>query len=52
MKERPPKPRKEDFDSVAASMKASAAWAEQWNVWPWGGPPDEDDNYYFEIASG
>lgn len=29
-------------------MRASAEWAETWNVWPWGGK-DEDDDFYFEV---
>lgn len=29
-------------------LRASAAWAEaNMNEWPWGGPKDEDDEYYF-----
>ena len=52
MKERPPKPRKKDFTDWNEFMKASAAWAEVWNVWPWGGPKDEDDDFYFEADTG
>lgn len=49
MKERPPKPRKADFTDMRDFLRASAEWAEQWNVWPWGGPKDEDDDEYFEV---
>lgn len=51
MTKRPPKPKKIDFDSMQEFLRASAAWAEQWNVWPWGGPADEDDGYVFELAN-
>lgn len=50
MAERPPKPRKSDFTDMREFMRASAAWAQEWNVWPWGGPKDEDDDYYFVVA--
>jgi hypothetical protein len=49
MKERPPKPRKVDFADMGEFLHASAEWADLWNVWPWGGPKDEDDDYYFEV---
>lgn len=49
MKERPPKPRKADFADMGEFLRASAEWAEMWNVWPWGGPKDEDDDYYFDV---
>lgn len=50
MTERPPKPRKQDFTDMREFMRASADWAEKWNVWPWGGPRDEDDEYVFIVS--
>lgn len=50
--ERPPKPRKQDFADMRDFLRASAAWAETWNVWPWGGPKDEDDEFVFEVSDG
>ncbi|WP_156927833.1 hypothetical protein [Bradyrhizobium sp. Tv2a-2] len=50
MKERPPKPRKSDFADMGSFMRASAEWAQQWNVWPWGGPDDEDDQYVYDAT--
>ncbi len=47
--ERPHKPRKSDFKDMREFMLASAEWASEWNVWPWGGPKDEDDTYYFVV---
>jgi hypothetical protein len=32
-------------------MQASAKWAAEWNVWPWGGPKDEDDDFYYTVTS-
>jgi hypothetical protein len=46
----PPKPRKKDFVLVGDFMRASAEWAEKYNHWPWGGPRDEDDDYFFEVV--
>jgi hypothetical protein len=48
--ERPPKPRKSDYANLHDFMLASSDWAERWNVWPWGGPKDEDDEFIFEVA--
>lgn len=32
-------------------MRAAAEWANtNMNEWPWGGPQDEDDVYYFVVA--
>lgn len=50
MTECPPKPRKTDFANARDFLIASAEWAEKWNVWPWGGPKDEDDEYYFVVT--
>lgn len=44
------KPRKRDFTDMREFMRAAAAWAEDnRNEWPWGGPKDEDDEYYFVV---
>ncbi len=50
MIDRPPKPRKQDFSDMGEFLRASAEWAEKWNVWPWGGPREEDDEYYFVVV--
>ena len=45
------KPRKKDFTDMREFLRASAAWAEEhMKEWPWGGPKDEDDDYYFVAA--
>jgi hypothetical protein len=45
------KPRKKDFTDMREFLRASAAWAEEhMKEWPWGGPKDEDDDYYFVVA--
>lgn len=46
---RPPKPKKKDFSDLKEFLKQSAAWAEVYNTWPWGGPKDEDDDYVYEV---
>lgn len=44
------KPRKTDFTDMREFMRAAAVWAEShMNEWPWGGPKDEDDEYYFVV---
>jgi hypothetical protein len=48
--ERPPKPRKCDFTDMREFMRASAEWAQQWNVWPWNDKDDEDDQYVYDIG--
>lgn len=50
MKQRPDKPKKCDFASMADFMIASAAWAEIYNQWPWADRPDEDDGFVFDIV--
>lgn len=41
--------RKKDFSDMREFLRA-AAWAEaNMNEWPWGGPKDEDDEFYFAI---
>lgn len=45
------KPRKRDFTDMREFMRAAAEWANaNMNEWPWGGPKDEDDDYYFVVA--
>jgi hypothetical protein len=45
------KPRKRDFKDKREFLRVAAAWAEaNMSEWPWGGPRDEDDGYYF-VAS-
>ncbi len=45
------KPRKRDYSDMREFLRASAAWAaEHMNEWPWGGPKDEDDEYYFTVT--
>lgn len=42
------KPRKKDFTDMREFLRAAAAWAEaNMGEWPWGGPKDEDDEYFF-----
>ena len=45
------KPRKKDFTDMREFMRAAAEWANaNMNEWPWGGPKDEDDEYYFVVT--
>ncbi len=45
------KPRKKDFIDPREFLRAAAEWAkDNMSEWPWGGPKDEDDEYYFVAA--
>jgi hypothetical protein len=45
------KPRKRDYTDKLEFLRASAKWAElHMKEWPWGGPKDEDDEYYFIVV--
>lgn len=45
------KPRKRDYADKREFLRAAAAWAEaNMREWPWGGPKDEDDEYYFVVV--
>ena len=46
------KPKKKDFIDMREFLRAAAAWAnENMTEWPWGGPKDEDDKYYFVVVN-
>jgi hypothetical protein len=46
------KPRKGDFADKREFLRASAEWAEaNRRGWPWGGPKDEDDDYYYVVRA-
>lgn len=47
------KPRKKDFTDMREFLRAAAEWANaNMSEWPWGGPKDEDDEYYFVALGG
>ncbi len=53
---RPDKPRKRDFvceggAGMGEFLRASAAWAEAYNQWPWTDEEDEDDQFVYDVLT-